>query len=241
MKLPSLDFPTFELTLPSTGKSVIYRSFLVKEEKILLIAMESGDENDIVRAMKDIIKACIMKGIKNIDKLPMFDIEYLFLNIRAKSVGEVIELKYQHINGKNSDGDDCEHVQEFELDINDIQVIKDDAHTRKIKLTDTIGVLMKYPTLDDSEQAQKSGDEIGKLFSLVYNCVESVWEGDEVHDDATEAEMKVFIDSMTKDQFAKITQFFETMPKMKHKIEYTCAGCGSKESIELEGLQSFFT
>tara|TARA_Y100000034_G_scaffold135973_1_gene210066 strand:+ start:4019 stop:4750 length:732 start_codon:yes stop_codon:yes gene_type:complete len=243
MALPKLVTPTFELIQPSTGKPIEFRPFLVKEEKNLLIAMEANEEQETIRAVKNVLKDCIISPL-NIDKIPSFDIEYIFLNIRAKSVGELLELRYRHIDGINSSGDKCNHVQDVEIDINEIECKAADNHPdKKIQLTDSIGILLRYPTLDDIERSQKKKTEVDATFSLVASIIESVWDGIDVTEtaDVTASELHDFIGQMSSEQFEKIKLFFETMPKVRHILKYTCAVCGDETEIVLEGLQSFFT
>ena len=241
MALPVLDFPTFDLKLPSTGKKIKYRPFLVKEEKVLLIAIESGEESDIVQAVQEILKACILTEKVDILNLASFDIEYIFLKIRSKSVGEIVELSYQHVDGKNKDGKDCDHVQEVEVNIDAVEVNTSKGHSRKIMITDNIGVKFRYPNFDMISENKEIEDEVERTFQIIYNCVDVIWEGDEVHDEFTEAELKAFVESMSKDQFEKLSGFFGTMPTLSTTIEYTCGGCGQEEKIEVSGLADFFT
>jgi|APSaa5957512535_1039671.scaffolds.fasta_scaffold12122_4 hypothetical protein len=240
MPLPLLATPTFELIQPSTGKPIEYRPFLVKEEKNLLIALEADDEKETSRAVKNIIKSCVISTV-DVEKLPSFDIEYIFLNIRSKSVGELIELQYHHIDNTNNAGDECKHVQNISVDVNEITCVASDDHSKKVHLTDTIGIVMKYPTLREVEKAQAKKSEVDSLFSLISSSVESVWEGEDVTTEFADEEMDAFIESMTNDQFEKLKTFFDTMPRVRYTIEYTCGGCGEETKVDIEGLQSFFT
>ena len=156
MSLPLLAVPKFELELPSNKEKITFRPFLVKEEKVLLIAQESGEESDITKAIKDIINSCVLSGKINVDKMPSFDLEYLFLNIRAKSVGEVVELKYRHVDGKNKAGKECDHIQDVEINLETIEVNFPEEHTNKIEITPDIGVSLKYPTFGVIEKYSKT-------------------------------------------------------------------------------------
>ena len=242
MTLPLLTTPTYDLTLTSIGQEIKYRPFLVKEEKLLLIAMEGGEQKDIFTAVKAILKACILTEDVDIDKLPQFDIEYLFLNIRAKSVGEIIELRISHTDETNSKGDKCAHIEEVNVNIDDIKINGNDKMDPRIKITDTIGVILTYPTLEILNSMKEQKSQVSTIFELVLKCVDQIWDAQNVYEakDHTEEELLAFLESLNKDQFSKISEFFENMPKLKHKVTYTCSACGTEETLEVEGLQSFF-
>ena len=239
MALPLLTTPTFELTQPSTGNTIEYRPFLVKEEKNLLIAREGEDEGEITRAVKNIIRDCVLSPIDT-ETLPSFDIEYIFLHIRGKSVGEEIELQYQHTDGKNDMGIECKHVQNVVVNVNEILCTPLEGPTKKIALGGDIIMVMKYPTMKEVENAQKKKSEVDSLFSLISACVESVFQG-ETPFEFDEAEMSDWLETMSNMQFEKIQKFFETMPKVRHTIKYSCGGCKMETEIDLEGLAGFFT
>jgi len=205
-----------------------------------VIEINGHNFEEIVNAVKNIIGSCVLSDI-NIDSLASFDLEYLFLNIRAKSVGEIIELRYQHIDGKNKQGEECNHIQDVIVNIDEIRISTEDDHTNKIELTDKIGVIMRYPTFEMLEKAERIENDIDKMFTIIAKCIESVWDEDNITTDFTPDEVNAFIDSMTKDQFEKVTHFYETMPKLRHEIAYKCDGCGEEETVVLEGIQSFFT
>jgi len=235
MALPILDTATYELTLPSSDVQVKYRPFLVKEEKILLLAMESENAAEITKALKEIVHACTF-GSLNVEALPTFDLEYIFLNIRAKSVGEVAKLKLLC-------PDDKETYANVELDLSKVEVHVDEKHNNTIQINDKIKMIMKYPTLDTfdpSVDATKLKTE--QLFDIIANTVYEVYDGETVHKaaDYTKEEMKKFIESLTSEHFQKIQQFFNTMPRLEHELEIENPKTKVKSKVVLSGLQSFF-
>ena len=238
MPLPKIAAPTYTLELPSTGQEINYRPFLVKEEKVLVIALESEENKQITNAIKTVIKNCILtKGIK-VDTLPTFDIEYLFLNIRGKSVGEEIEV--------NVICPDDEVTQvPVTIDLDDIQVQKSDEHTNKIKLDDTLMMEMKYPSLDEFIKNNfdfNDENSMDQSFNLIASCVSNIFSEDEVWaaEDCTKKELKEFLEQMNSAQFKDIEKFFETMPKLSHKIKVTNPKTKVESEVVLEGLASFF-
>jgi hypothetical protein len=241
MPLPKIATPTYELELPSTGKTIKYRPFLVKEEKVLILALESQDTKQITLAIKSVLKDCILtKGIK-VEDLPSFDIEFIFLNVRGKSVGESIEL----IITCSDDGVTEVPVKVY---VDEIKVQKDLTHTTEIKLDDQIVIKMKYPSLDQfiknnfDFSAQESVSTIEKSFDIISSCIESIFTAEEAWaaSDCTKKELIEFIESMNADQFKKIEQFFETMPRLSHTFEVTNPKTKVKNTVTLEGLTSFF-
>ena len=238
MPLPKIATPTYELELPSTGATVKYRPFLVKEEKVLVIALESEDNKQITNAIKAVLKNCILsKGIK-VEDLPTFDIEYLFLNIRGKSVGEELEV--------NIICPDDEKTQvPVVINLDDIQVQKDENHSNKIKVDDSIMMEMKYPSL---EQFIKNNFDFNdknvmeQSFELIATCIDKIYTEDEVwaSADCTKKEMKDFLEQMNSNQFKEIESFFDTMPKLSHTISVTNPKTKVKSDVVLEGLASFF-
>ena len=238
MPLPKIATPTYDLELPSTGQQIKYRPFLVKEEKVLVIALESEDNKQITNAIKAVLKNCILsKGIK-VESLPTFDIEYLFLNIRGKSVGEDIE-----VNIICPDDEQTEVPVTIALD--DIEVQRDDNHTNKIKVDENIMMEMKYPSL---EQFIKNNfdfndkNAMDQSFDLIATCIDKIYTEDEVwaSADCTKKEMKDFLEQMNSNQFKEIEKFFETMPKLSHSIKVTNPKTKVKSEVVLEGLASFF-
>ena len=235
MALPVLETNTFELTLPSSDVKVKYRPFLVKEEKILLLAMESEDTAEVTKALKEIVHTCTF-GTINVDALPTFDLEYMFLNIRAKSVGEVAKLKLLC-------PDDKETYANVEVDLSKVEVQVDDKHSNEIQINDKIKMVMKYPTInsfDPSVDATKLKTE--QLFDIIADTVYEIYDGETVHKgmDYSKEEMKNFIESLTSEHFNKIQQFFNTMPRLQHELEIENPKTKVKSKVVLSGLQSFF-
>jgi len=238
MPLPKIVAPTYELELPSTGETIKYRPFLVKEEKVLVIALESEETKQITNAIKSVIKNCILtKGIK-VEALPTFDIEYLFLNIRGKSVGESIQ-----VNIICPDDETTEVVSE--IDIDSIKVQKDDDHTNQVKIDDNIMMVMKYPSLEQFIKSNfefKDQNAMDQSFDLIASCIDSICSGEEVWAaaDCTKKEVTEFLESMNSSQFKGIEKFFETMPKLSHTIKVTNPNTKVESEVVLEGLASFF-
>ena len=238
MSLPKINTPEYRLNIPSTDEEITYRPFLVKEEKLLLIAHETGDEKATFSAIKKLIEGCVTQELA-IDTLPMFDIEYIFLNIRAKSVGEIAKLKIIC-------PDDEKTTVDVEVDLTKINIVMDEAHDARIQLTDNIGMLMQYPSIDTIQEHAvmgATGDQATEsLFKMIAECMYQVWEGEEVHDatDYSWKEKMDFIDSLSHDQFEKIQNFFTTMPSLKHEIEVTNPKTKVKSTVTLQGIQSFF-
>ena len=238
MPLPKIATPTYELELPSTGETIQYRPFLVKEEKVLVIALESEDSKQITTAIKSVIKNCVLtRGIK-VEALPTFDIEYLFLNIRGKSVGEDLDVNIIC-------PDDGETEVTVNINLDDIQVQKSDNHSNRIKLDNSLMMEMKYPSL---EQFIKNNfdfsdkNAMDQSFDLIASCVDKIYTEDEVWSaaDVTKKELNEFLESMNSSQFKDIEKFFETMPKLSHTIKIKNPKTKVESEVVLEGLASFF-
>ena len=237
MPLPKIATLTYELELPSTGATVKYRPFLVKEEKVLVIALESEDNKQITNAIKAVLKSCILsKGIK-VEDLPTFDIEYLFLNIRGKSVGEDLE-----VNIICPDDNKTEVAVTIALD--EIEVQKDENHTNKIKVDDSIMMEMKYPSLEQfiKNNFDFNDNMMDQSFDLIATCIDKIYTEDEVwaSADCTKKELNEFLESMNSSQFKGIETFFETMPKLSHTITVKNPNTKVESEVVLEGLASFF-
>jgi hypothetical protein len=238
MPLPTIATPTYELELPSTGKPIKYRPFLVKEEKLLVLALETEDTKEISNAIKAVLKNCIQsKGIK-VESLPTFDIEYLFLNIRGKSVGEEIQVNLIA-------PDDGETSVPVTINIDEIKVNTSEDHTNKIKLDDNLMMEMKYPSLDQfiKNNFDMSGNVgIDQSFELIASCVDKIYNAEEVWvaADVTKKELIDFLEQMNSIQFKQVEKFFETMPKLSHEITFTNPKTKVESTVVLEGLSSFF-
>ena len=236
MALPKLNTPTYELEVPSTDEKIKYRPFLVKEEKILLMAMESKDNAQIINAVKDIVSSCTFEKL-NVATMPMFDMEYIFLNIRAKSVGEISKLKILC-------PDDKKTYASVELDLTKVEVQVGDDHTNKIELTDDMGMIMTYPTIDSFLESGIETVNANNMLDIIGNCVLQIYEqkGEKVYQakDQTKKELTEFIESMNSGQFKKLQSFFDTMPKLTHTIQVKNPKTKKTSDVKLTGLNDFF-
>ena len=236
MALPTINTPTYELVVPSTDEKIKYRPFLVKEEKILLIASESGKQEDIINAIKQIATACTFGKLK-IGRMPMFDVEYIFLQIRAKSVGEVSELTLIA-------PDDKETRVVVEVDLSEVKVQVQDDHTNKIELTDEMGIYMQYPTVDTFGKSGMTEITASNMLEVISACIAQVYDkkGEEVWEskDSTKKELVDFIEQLSSKQFAEIQKFFDTMPKLKHEITVKNPKTKKETDVVLSGLSDFF-
>ena len=238
MPLPKIHTAEYELKLPSNGKTIKYRPFLVKEEKILILALETEDQKQITNAVKQVLKNCVItRGVK-VENLPSFDIEYLFLNIRGKSVGETIDLLV-------TCGDDGETEVAVGVAIDDIQVTKNEDHTPDVQLDDDYSVRMKYPSMSqfiETNFNQEGEDAVDQSFEIIASCIDSFYNESDVFaaSDCTKKELKEWVESLTSAQFQKIEEFFETMPKLTHTLEVTNPKTKKKNTVVLEGLTDFF-
>jgi len=233
MTLPVINTPTYELTVPSTKDTLVYRPFLVKEEKILLMAMEEDSETQLNRALKQVVNNCTFQKVK-VDKLPLFDLEYIFLRIRAKSVGEVAKLSLLC-------EDDGETYVPIEIDLESIEVEFQEGHNTKIEITDDIGIVMSYPTFEYLDFSVE-GSDINKLFDIIASSINQIFEGETVYErtDFNKKELKTFLESLTSEQFKKVQNFFETMPRLRHTLEIENPKTKVTNTVVLEGLNSFF-
>ena len=236
MALPKLTTPTYELEVPSTDEKIKYRPFLVKEEKILMIAMETEEQTAIINAVKEIVKSCTF-DVLNISKMPMFDVEYVFLNIRAKSVGEVSKIKLRC-------PDDKKTFVATEIDLTEVKVQVDDGHTNKIELTDDMGMIMTYPTIDSFQKVGLNEVTAENMIELISTCILEIYEdkGEKVYEtaDQTKKELNDFIESMNTKQFQDVQKFFDTMPKLKHTIKVKNPKTKKTSEVILTGLNDFF-
>lgn len=237
MPLPKPPVPTYELTVPSTKKVIKYRPFLVKEEKVLLIAMESEDETMIRNAIIDILKNCILtRGVK-VEHLAMFDVEYIFLKIRSKAVGERVEMKLLC-------KDDQETRVTYELDLEKVEVQFPENHDKKIMFNENSGIVMKYPGFDQFVKTQilQKNPSVEEVFDIVIDSVDKIFEGEEVWETSTASRKEIteYVEGLTTPQFEKIQQFFVTMPKLSHNITITNPNTGVQSEYEIEGLVNFF-
>ena len=237
MTLPSIETPRYELTLPSTDKVIKYRPFLVKEEKILLVAMESNDNKEILNAIREILTACTYEEI-DVNTLPIFDIEFIFLQIRSKSVGEVSKVKLLC-------PDDKETYADVEIDLTKVNVQVDDAHSNNVLIDENrkLGIVFNYPTLEMTKAGFNVTDtDIDSLFEIMANSINHIYEGDKIYPskDSTKEEMKKFLEGLPQTAFNKIKTFFETMPQLRHSVEVENPKTKVKSTIVLQGIRDFF-
>ena len=235
MALPQVALPTYELELPSNGKKIKYRPFVVKEEKVLLLALESGDDKQIEDATKTLLKNCIQSRVK-VDDLAIFDLEYIFLNIRAVSVGEVVEMLL-------TCEDDGETQVKYNLNLTEVQVSKLEGHDSKIMLSDTMGLIMKYPSFEEFVKISIIGkDTSSEVIEIMANSIDQIFDGEDVYDSSTTSkkEFVQFIEGLTNQQFEKVQAFFESMPQLKHEIKITNPKTGVENSFTIAGLSNFF-
>lgn len=240
MALPIMATPTYNLTVPSTGVNVKYRPFLVKEEKALLIAQQSEDINVMVDTLKGVIRSCVTDKI-DVERLAIFDIEYIFTQIRAKSVGEVVELLFPC--DEDHGEDNAKAKVKISIDISKLEVEKPEGHTTKITLFNDVGVVMKYPSMKTlAALEQLDTENIDAIFDVIAECVDIIYQGDELHYAAEQSKEDIlqFLGNLTSDQFKNLQAFFTTMPKIKKVVEYDCPVCGKHHTAALEGMQSFF-
>ncbi len=237
MALPISSTPTYTLAIPSTGKEVKYRPFLVREEKALMIAQQSEDAMVMVNTLKDVVKTCVV-GDFNVEELATFDLEYIFTQLRAKSVGETVDLIFP------CDVCDDEKARvKISFDITKLKVEKSPEHENKIYLFGDVGVVMKYPTMQVLKKLQNlDTNNLDDLFKIVAECIDYIYQGNELFygKEQTQEELLDFINNLTSEQFSKIQKFFETMPRLKQEVDYNCPVCGRVHHKVMEGLQSFF-
>ena len=241
MPLPKINTPTYELVLPSSGKKIKYRPFLVREEKILIMALETEDQKQITQAVIDILSSCIItKGVK-LDKLATFDIEYLFLNVRSKSVGEQIEVNV-------TCPDDEKTSVPITIDIDSIKIEKNKKHTNIVKLDDSLSLKLRYPSMEqfistNFESAEESGNEIKTTLDMIISCIDNIFNDEESWpaSESTKKELGEFLDQLNTKQFKLIEDFFATMPKLTHTLKVKNPKTNVESTVKLEGLASFFT
>ena len=235
MALPRIDSPKYELKVPSTGAVIEYRPYLVKEEKILMMAMETKDQQQMIRALRDVIAGCT-EGKIQVENLAMFDLEYVFLKVRGKSVGETTKVGLKCKS--------CDHKNEIEINLDDIEVQGEVKKSVKVALTDKIGVVLKYPTVKGIQKqlGKKDGDKAEVTMAAVASSIESIYDENDVYPAENEKaeDLVNFLDSLTSTQFKKISEYFDDMPRLRHEVKFNCASCKAENSQILEGLTNFF-
>ena len=231
MALPTIEQPIFEMKIPSTGKDVKFRPFLVREEKILLIAQQGGSDKEVIRAIKQILSACLIDNI-DVDQLATFDLEYMFLKLRARSVNNIVKLAYR-------DTED-DKVYDFEIDLDEIEIEVKPVNN-KIKVNDEIGIIMKYPAASITDELGEYDNEVDLLLFFVRKCIDQIYDSENVYpaNESTEEEMNQFIDSLDVQTFEKIREFFDSIPTLSHTLKYTNSN-DNERVIELNNLKDFF-
>ena len=241
--LPKLDVPVYEVKLISTDKTIRFRPFLVKEQKLFLMASESDDQKETVNVIRQVLRNCILDEI-DVDNLSTFDLEYLFMNLRARSVGEVVDLKYKCNNTiKDEAGEDkkCTGSVEFNLNLLEIQPTKNPEHNTKIQLTENLGICLKYPTFE-MIQKYETMNENDVMLNVLIDCVDYIYDKEQIYyaKDSTKEEIIEFIDGLQQSHLEKIKIFFDTMPEIKKDVHFKCPKCDYEEDIEIKGMQNFF-
>ena len=235
MALPQVNSSRYTVFVPGLGKEVEFRPYLVKEEKILMMAMESSDQKQILGAIKDVIEACVFDNI-NVNNLAVFDLEVLFLHLRAKSVGEKI-----NVNVKCQD-EECQLESPIEINLDDIKAPVIEKDDNVVMLSDDIGMTLRYPSFEDIQRFDPEYlEKIDGIMELLVLCIENIFDTEEVYENSSDKEKMEFIENLNTDQFQTISKFFDGMPSLKHDIEFTCVKCEKENKVELKGIQSFFT
>ena len=231
--LPNLNMPEFSLELPSSGETIFYRPFLVKEEKMLLMALEGDKKEEIDNILIQVLKNCVVYD-GDIEELPFVDLEYIFVNLRAKSIDNIINLKVKHQNNS-----ECTHSTDYQINLNDVTV-EDMNKDRKVMLTDNVGTMMKYPTLKATSFLSNQSSTIDNIFLSVAACIDYIFDSDDVYENAPIEEKISFVENLNKTQFEKIMKFMQSIPTVSYTIKYTCQACNKDEEIKLKGIQNFF-
>jgi hypothetical protein len=240
MALPKLDVPTYEIELPVSKKRIKYRPFLVKEQKNLLMAIESNESKTIQQNVKDILYNCTLTEGVDIEKLPIIDVEYYFVNLRAKSVGESVQSRYRCNN--EVDGKECGNIMEKDINLLELKVQIDPSVNPEIKLNNTVSIKMKYPEFGMVQDSLNYDDITDITFNMIANSIEHIYDGEQFYygHESQPGEMLEFVEGMNQEQFAKVEEFFNKLPKLKETLDIKCGKCGFQHNIEVEGLESFF-
>jgi len=247
MNLPKIDLPTYEVELPCSGKKVNFRPFLVKEQKILLMALESKNEEDIIRAIKQIIKNCVVDANYNVDEISSIDLEYFFMHLRARSIGEKLQLTFTCKNTVNDE--ECNHLMKFEHDILSVSVQRNPEHDKTIFFSKNVGVVMKYPSIKMAEDLilktkakSKSSSDVDVALDIVIECIDYIFDGETIYytKEMNKNEVREYIDNIPKVSLDKIEKFFDTMPTLNSFAEHKCEKCGFEHKIKMDGISNFF-
>jgi hypothetical protein len=242
--LPKIDVPIYETKLISSGKTIRYRPFLVKEQKLFLMAAESEDVKDTISAIKQVINNCVLDDI-DVDNLSTFDIEYLFIQLRARSINEVVNLAFNCNNKIKNEKDEekiCGNLVKYDLNLLEIEPTKNDKHTDKIQLTDKLGIVLKYPTFNSVNKLDVNSDDMEQILDVIINCIDYIYDDEQVYyaKDSTKKELLEFVENMKQTDLEKVQDFFNTLPKIKKDLHFKCDKCGYEEDIIVEGIQNFF-
>ena len=242
--LPKIDVPIYETKLISNGQTIRYRPFLVKEQKLFLMAAESDDSHDTVNAIKQVINNCVIDDV-DVDNMATFDIEHLFIQLRARSVGEVVTLNYSCNNTvKDDEGKNkvCGGKVKFDLNVLEIQPVKNPEHSNKIAISDKMGIVMKYPTFKSVDKLDVNSNDMQQILDVIISCIDYIYDDDKIYyaKDSSKAELTEFIESLKQTDLEKIQNFFVTLPKFKKDLHFKCDKCGYEEDIIVEGIQNFF-
>jgi hypothetical protein len=237
--LPKVDVPIYDLKLLSVDKKIRFRPFTVKEEKLFLMASESQDAESVLNTIKQVVNNCILSDI-SVDSLPVFDLEYLFLNLRARSISELVTLKYK-CNNIVEEEKTCGNIVQFDLNLLDIKPTKESNHTNKIEINEKLGIVMKYPNFEMIEKYKDAKDS-SVIVNLIIDCIDYIYDAENMYysKDTSRQELEEFIDSLQTKELEKLKLFFESMPKIKKKLQFKCNKCNHEEDIDVEGIQSFF-
>jgi hypothetical protein len=242
MILPKIDLPTFEFEIPSSGKIVKFRPFLVKEQKILLIALESGKEKDIVDAVKQIIQNCVIDKNFKVEEMATFDVEYFFIHLRARSIGEKVSMSFRCKNTTNEE--ECNHLMEFEHDLLSATIEKNAGHDKTVFFSNEVGVVMKYPSMNLTGNISKNKKKksVEDALNMIVDSIDYIFDKDNLYyiNEMKKEEILEYIENIPKTSFDKIQNFFNTIPYVKSNVEHKCEKCGFDHVIPLEGLTSFF-
>ena len=241
--LPKLEVPTYDFKMISNGKTIKFRPFLVKEQKLLLMANQSEDMKETLNSIKQIVKNCVIDDI-DVDEIPTFDLEYLFLNLRARSVNDVVNLSYKCnniITKENGEDTPCNSIEKFDINLLDIKPILNPEHNKKIELNSKLGIMMKYPTFETLTNLQNKSDT-DNLIELLIECIDYIYDENQIYKskDSSKEELIEFIDNLQQKDMEKVQTFFNTVPKLTHEITFKCKKCNYEEKIPIEGLQNFF-
>lgn len=238
--LPKIDTPIYELTLPLSKKNIKFRPFLVKEQKNLMMAIEADDKETIERNIKQLLHNCTLTENIDIEKLPVIDVEYYFIQLRARSVGEIVENKYICNNEVN--GEKCGNKMDVNLNLLDIQIENNPEYSDIIEITNKISIKLKYPEFSTIEKIKEKDSSVDVAFQMIIDSIEYIYDGDQYYyaNESTPKELMEFVEQLNTEQFSKIEQFFDNLPKLNKKVEIKCSKCGYDHSIVIEGLESFF-